>query len=87
MADNRIKREYCEHGKPKRTKVICRPCCDEGLRLRDLVRRTVLTHDVPLRRGLPLRWSVPVDLTEAEVDRVAAWLRTLVLPSEKEATP
>lgn len=45
----------------------------------------VTTYDVPLRPDLIIRMTLPVDLTEADADRLAAFFRGLVFsdPAEK----
>ena len=43
-------------------------------------RTPVATYDVPLRPDLIIRMTLPVYLTEADADRLAAFFRGLVFP-------
>jgi len=43
-----------------------------------------ITYDVPIRPDLVVRVTLPVDLTEADADRLSAFFRSLVFPEPAE---
>ena len=46
-----------------------------------------LTHYVPLRPNFDAMIMLPKDLTEAEADRIAAWLHAMALAEPWPAPP
>ena len=53
----------------------------------DEARTPVATYDVPLRPDLIIRMTLPVYLTEADADRLAAFFRGLVFPEPAAPSP
>lgn len=50
----------------------------------------MLTHDFPLRPGLLVRCTLPVNLTRADADRIIGFVRTLAfadVPTQIELIP
>jgi hypothetical protein len=49
--------------------------------------RELLTHDFPLRRNLIVRFTVPIDLTTDEADRLVGFVSSLVFPARALPAP